>query len=57
MGFMEAVNGCEKDIDVRALQKCNTCDGSGSKPGTKPSKCTSCGGRGMVIYYNSNNFI
>ena len=32
----EAVRGATREIKVPTLQHCNTCDGSGAKPGTKP---------------------
>jgi molecular chaperone DnaJ len=49
---MEAVNGVEKEIDIRAPAKCTTCSGSGAKPGTKVTNCRSCGGSGMVYTKN-----
>jgi len=50
--FMEAVNGCEKEIQFYGNSSCNTCDGSGAKPGTKPQTCKSCGGTGTTIKSN-----
>ncbi|KAF9678885.1 hypothetical protein SADUNF_Sadunf07G0082700 [Salix dunnii] len=47
--FKEAVFGVEKEIEITRLESCGTCDGSGAKPGTKPSKCSTCGGQGQVI--------
>ena len=44
----EAVRGATREIKVPTLQHCNTCDGSGAKPGTKPVTCGSCGGAGQV---------
>lgn len=49
LSFKDAVFGTEKEIELSRLESCNTCDGSGSKPGTKPSKCRSCGGEGQVL--------
>ena len=28
--------------------RCNTCKGNGSKPGSSPERCTYCGGNGRV---------
>jgi molecular chaperone DnaJ len=44
----EAVLGAEKTIKVPAWDECETCHGSGAKPGTKPITCTQCGGQGQV---------
>ncbi|MFP5343723.1 MAG: molecular chaperone DnaJ [Candidatus Limnocylindria bacterium] len=46
--FEEAVRGTDKDIEFRALQACDTCSGSGAKPGTDPVTCPQCDGRGEV---------
>ncbi len=46
--FKEAAFGCSKTIDVKRNELCDTCDGSGCKPGTSPSTCTTCGGHGQV---------
>jgi molecular chaperone DnaJ len=47
--FMEAVNGCTKDIRVQVLTTCDTCEGTGSadKSKSKPSACPSCDGTGQ----------
>ena len=44
----EAVRGATKEIRVPTLQHCDTCDGSGAKPGTSPVTCGGCGGAGQV---------
>jgi molecular chaperone DnaJ len=49
---MDAVNGCEKDVSFNAMVNCNVCDGTGAKPGTKPTNCKSCGGRGQTTVSN-----
>lgn len=46
--FKEAVFGTEKDIDITRDETCETCQGSGAKPGTSPETCSECGGRGEV---------
>jgi molecular chaperone DnaJ len=46
--FEEAVHGVEKEIDFRVLGRCETCAGSGAKPGTEPITCPQCDGRGEV---------
>jgi molecular chaperone DnaJ len=49
LNFKEAVFGMEKEIEISRLESCGTCEGSGAKPGTKPTKCTTCGGQGQVV--------
>lgn len=34
---------------IRHLEGCNTCTGTGVKPGSKSSTCGQCGGQGVVI--------
>jgi molecular chaperone DnaJ len=46
--FEEAVKGTEKEIDFRALGRCETCDGIGAAPGTTTTTCPQCDGRGEV---------
>jgi len=45
----EAALGCEKEITVTKLDKCETCDGSGAEAGSKLKTCATCGGRGQVL--------
>ena len=46
--FREAIFGGEKEIRISHLETCNTCTGSGAKPGTRPRTCTMCNGGGQV---------
>ena len=46
--FEEAVLGTEKEIEFPVLGRCDTCSGSGAKPGTEPVECPQCKGRGEV---------
>jgi len=45
----EAALGCEKEISVTKLDKCETCGGSGAEHGSKLRTCGTCGGRGQVL--------
>ncbi|KAA1262324.1 Chaperone protein DnaJ [Rubripirellula obstinata] len=45
----EAARGVDKDIAFRRRTKCETCEGSGAAPGSKPVTCNTCGGHGQVI--------
>lgn len=46
--FLEAVFGTEKEIEVVRNDMCTRCNGSGSEPGTSPTRCRTCNGTGEV---------
>src|SRR4026209_390806 len=46
--FEEAVKGTEKEIEFRSLARCDTCAGTGAAPGTQPTTCPQCEGRGEI---------
>lgn len=46
--FREAIFGGEKEIKLTHLETCQTCKGTGAKPGTKPVTCSTCNGVGQV---------
>lgn len=46
--FKEAVFGAEKEIEITRDEACPTCQGTGAKPGTSPTRCSTCGGNGEV---------
>ncbi|MFM7877655.1 MAG: molecular chaperone DnaJ [Microcystis panniformis] len=46
--FREAVFGGEKEIRIRHLETCQTCKGSGARPGSSSRTCTTCNGAGQV---------
>src|SRR6266704_2670970 len=45
----EAAFGAEKEIEVRKLDVCDKCTGTGAEPGSRSINCPVCGGRGQVI--------
>lgn len=45
--FKEAVFGKETEITIPRNESCDTCHGSGAKPGTQPKTCTTCHGSGQ----------
>ncbi|CAN0060385.1 unnamed protein product, partial [Ectocarpus sp. 4 AP-2014] len=49
LDFKSACFGVEEKVRIRHLETCNTCSGSGVKPGAKVSTCGQCGGSGVVI--------
>jgi molecular chaperone DnaJ len=48
--FAEAVHGIEKELMIARREACLSCDGSGAKEGTRPSRCGGCGGSGQVMH-------
>ncbi|MFV0556447.1 MAG: molecular chaperone DnaJ [Lactovum sp.] len=46
--FEEAIFGVEKEIKYQREDNCQTCEGSGAKPGTKVETCSKCHGRGVM---------
>ncbi|MDC2968670.1 molecular chaperone DnaJ [Candidatus Pelagibacter sp.] len=44
----EAFSGKKQDIKFSTTDKCDTCSGSGSKPGHNVGACNMCGGHGQV---------
>jgi molecular chaperone DnaJ len=44
----QAASGYDTTIRVPSWDKCDTCHGSGAKPGTQPVTCTTCAGHGQV---------
>ena len=44
----QAAHGFDTTIRVPSWDKCDTCHGSGAKPGTQPVTCTTCAGHGQV---------
>ena len=46
--FEQAFSGVEKEITVTRNETCDNCHGTGAKPGTSVTKCTTCNGTGQV---------
>jgi len=47
LSFDQAVNGAQISVTVPKAERCTTCRGSGAKPGTSPTTCPRCEGRGI----------
>lgn len=48
LSLEEAALGTDVKIQVPSSERCDVCEGSGAKPGTKPETCVTCGGMGQV---------
>ncbi|WP_164216201.1 molecular chaperone DnaJ [Virgibacillus sp. YIM 98842] len=48
LDFEEAIFGKETDIRIPKEENCETCHGSGAKPGTKTKSCSHCNGSGQL---------
>lgn len=46
--FEEAVFGKQTEIEIPKEVTCETCNGSGAKPGTSPKTCDKCNGSGQM---------
>ena len=44
----EAARGATKQVRIPTLDECETCKGSGAKPGTSATTCQTCAGHGQV---------
>jgi molecular chaperone DnaJ len=48
LSFNDAVHGVTTAVHLTSEATCETCSGSGAKPGTLPQTCSACGGRGVT---------
>ncbi len=48
LSFDDAYAGVTTSVHLTSDAACSTCKGSGAKPGTAPSVCSRCGGRGVL---------
>lgn len=46
--FEEAIFGTDKEIEITRDETCSACHGSGSEPGSGPTRCATCNGQGEV---------
>ena len=47
--FLEAAEGCKKEVSVARNARCDSCGGSGAAAGSSPQRCATCGGKGQVV--------
>ena len=54
--FEEACFGTDKEVELTLKDECNTCHGTGAKPGTSAETCSKCGGKGQVVFTQQSLF-
>jgi molecular chaperone DnaJ len=48
ISLTEVATGVKKSVRLKTLERCTVCSGTGAKPGTRPTRCSTCGGSGEV---------
>jgi molecular chaperone DnaJ len=48
LSFVDAVHGVTTAVHLTSDAACETCNGSGARPGTIPQTCPTCNGRGVT---------
>lgn len=56
LSFLDAINGCTKEISYMRNEPCAACKGTGAKNGTSFKVCACCGGSGMIKYTQNTIF-
>lgn len=49
ISFLDAAFGLTTTVDLEKLHTCHACQGTGAEPGTSPTTCPTCHGRGQVL--------
>lgn len=56
IAFEEAVFGTTKEIQINITDDCDSCHGTGAKPGTHPETCKKCNGSGQERFTQQSMF-
>jgi len=54
--LQEAAKGTEAEIEIPRTTVCDTCHGSGAKPGTQAQTCPKCRGTGEIRYVQTQGY-
>lgn len=52
----DVAHGAKRTLKLRSLDRCDTCEGSGAKPGTATKPCPTCRGTGEVRHASQSLF-
>jgi molecular chaperone DnaJ len=52
--LLESIQGCKKDLAIHGVRQCNTCSGSGLKPGEVLKVCSVCKGSKKTTTYRGH---
>lgn len=56
ISFEESMFGAEKEISLNVTETCETCKGTGAKPGTVAESCKKCNGTGQETFVQQTMF-
>lgn len=56
LNLEDVVSESTKEIEIPRTEVCDTCKGTGARPGTSQQTCTTCGGTGQVQKVQSTGF-
>ena len=56
LSFLDAINGCTKEVSYTRNEPCVACRGTGAKNGTSFKVCSCCGGSGKIKYTQNTIF-
>ena len=48
LSLQDIATGVKKTVKLKTLDRCSNCSGSGAKPGSRPTTCSTCNGSGEV---------
>ncbi len=48
LSFKESILGAKRSVLITKIGKCDSCDGTGAKPGSKMKACATCNGAGKM---------
>jgi len=48
--LLDVLEGMEATLRIPKMRGCETCSGSGARPGTRPETCSTCRGTGQMVF-------